>query len=538
LTFPDDALIRQLEALKEQLDAKSAALSRAIKAQETSGDLGPPNAEVLRLYREARPLLARLHRGVRQLQRQAGIPNALIEAIERSQLPPTDDRYWRTQVEEVPPSESLDEAAPRGFEQLLRVVDPRWLADQAKKPYRLADDYLAFPLHLVSGTRVGCHLDPNGPQRLARMLLVCQDHLNKRDDLDFFSAAMLVPEVAALGNSLDLVRGLGAEAERKLSQLHVMSDDMVASTVYELLVGVGCLRKGRAITMLPEDRSRKVPDFRLHDTGPIPAAIECKRRLGLTKYELSEAEHVETLYASIRPALRDAGIHGALKAKFRVPVRDVDAGSFAEHVMPLVRQDQDTDLLETPWGEAGFERLPYRGDMRLTRLYSPEYLEAAFRWNPLEDEWDGILCEVERPKSVLVREYTLPLCLKWRSDSGEALIKKTRGVLSLWADAVHQIPSGEVGFIYIAYPEGGRPAIADARTRRILEEAAGSWHRWSVRVPVTIIGRLYPRPLGCGMPDLIESALPGASRGEKFWLAKLPTLVFTASPRRLSSDAD
>jgi hypothetical protein len=87
------------------------------------------------------------------------------------------------------------------------------------------------------------------------MLLVCQDHLDKRADLDFFSAAMLVPEVAALGNSLDLVPALGAEAEGKLRRLHLMSDEMVASTVYELLVGTRCVRKGQAITMLPEDRS-------------------------------------------------------------------------------------------------------------------------------------------------------------------------------------------------------------------------------------------------------------------------------------------
>jgi hypothetical protein len=455
-----------------------------------------------------------------------------LEAIERSQLPTTDDRYWRTQVEEVPPSVSLDDAAPRGLDRLLRIVDQRWLAEQARRPYRLGDDYLDHPLHIVSGARVGCgtaYLD--GPQRFARMLLVCQDHLNKRSDLDFFSAAMLVPEVAALGNSLDLVPALGAEAERKLSQLHLMTDDKVASTVYELLVGAGCVRKGRAVTMLPEQRSQKTPDFRVHDARPIPAAIECKRRLGLTKYEIAESQHVEALYASIRPALRDEGFHGAVKARFSIPVQGVDVTTFAEHVMPLLRQDRDTDMVQTPWGEAGFERLPYRGDMSMTRLYSPNYLETVFRWKPLEDEWDGLLCEVERPHGLLVREYTLPLCLKWRSDSQEALTKKTRGVLSLWADAVHQIPAGEVGFVYIAYPEGGRPSIADARTRRILEDAESCWHRWFVRVPITVIGRLYPRPLGCGMPDLIESALPGASPGQEFWLGRLPTLVFTVTPQ-------
>jgi hypothetical protein len=34
-----------------------------------------------------------------------------------------------------------------------------------------------------------------------------------------------------------------------------------------------------------------------------------------------------------------------------------------------------------------------------------------------------------------------------------ALTKKARGLTSLWAHAVQQIPNGEIGFVYIAYPE-------------------------------------------------------------------------------------
>jgi hypothetical protein len=98
---------------------------------------------------------------------------------------------------------------------------------------------------------------------------------------------------------------------------------------------------------------------------------------------------------------------------------------------------------------------------------------------------------------------------------------------SLWARAVQQIPDGEISFVYIAYPEGGRPVVADARTQYIIKSMEESWHRWSVRVPVTVIDRLYPRSLGGGAPDLIESSLPGASKGKEFWLTMFPSLVFT-----------
>ena len=82
---------------------------------------------------------------------------------------------------------------------------------------------------------------------------------------------------------------------------------MVSSTLDELLVGAASVREGLKLTMVAENRSRKVPDYQITSLGPIPGSIECKRRLGLTAYELDEAERVEGLYASRRPQLRDIG---------------------------------------------------------------------------------------------------------------------------------------------------------------------------------------------------------------------------------------
>jgi len=281
------------------------------------------------------------------------------------------------------------------------------------------------------------------------------------------------------------------------------------------------------LTMVPEDRSRKVPDYQLAGLGALPGAIECKRRLGLTKYELDEATCIEALYAAARPALQERGIHGSLEASFNGPLRSVTSPEFVQQVLAAVGHHHDQEATPTAWGSLAFHRLPYSGSVPLTRLYSPDYLQQVFGWNTLQDEWDGLICEVEPPLKIDVRAFKMPLCLKRRSESEEALIKKARGVTSLWADAVKQIPDGEIGFVYIAYPEGSRPALADARTKYILEAAAEAWHRWSVRVPAIIISRLYARPLGPGLPDLIESSLPGAAKGEEFWLTKLPLQIFT-----------
>ncbi len=107
------------------------------------------------------------------------------------------------------------------------------------------------------------------------------------------------------------------------------------------------------------------------------------------------------------------------------------------------------------------------------------------------------------------------------------MLKKARGVTSLWADAMKQIPGGDMGFIYIAYPEVRRREVADARTRDIIDACARWQERWSISMGATIVNRLYPRSLGVGVPDLIESALPIV--GEDYLTTVVPTCVFGAS---------
>ena len=411
-------------------------------------------------------------------------------------------------------------------------MNPEWLNSEAKKPYRLGPEFLNSPLHLVNGVRVGMVPGLGTPQRFAQMLLVTQDHLAKCAELDFFSAAMFVPEVAQLGNSLKEISELGAEAERKLAALPSMSDDMVTATVYELLVGAACVRKGLKLTMVEENRERKVPDYQITGLAPTPVAIECKRRLGLTVYELDEANYVEELYKLVRPALHDRGTHGSIEVVFNVPVRAVSQTDFIEAALTIVGQKAPSKSKVTQWGALTFHPLPYLRSIRRTRLYAPDFLEQVFEWDTLQDEWDGLLCEVEPPREIIVELVRSPLCLKWRSESEEALRKKTRGITSLWADAVKQIPDGELGFIYIAYQEGARPQIADARTSAIVRSGTEVWHRWSVLIPMMLVNRLYARCTGVGMPDLIESVLVAPAKGEELWEDKFPWQVFTAQTKQ------
>jgi hypothetical protein len=312
-----------------------------------------------------------------------------------------------------------------------------------------------------------------------------------------------------------------------MAALPSMSDDQVSSTIYELLVGAASVRKGLDLTMIAEDRSSKVPEYRVNNLHQVPAVIECKRRRGLTEYELREAAIVEKLYGSVSVDLHRRGVYGCLEVCFTVPLDGVAAVDFGERVKAVIEKTDRETPIRTDWGSLRFQSLPHRRSITETRLYSPEYLDEVFGWGVLQHDWDAILCEVEPPGRLDVELFMRPFCLKWRSESEEAVLKKARGIKSLWVEAIKQIPDGEMGFIYVAYPEGSRSVIADTRTRQILKELNEVWHRWSVRAPATIISRLYGRALGAGLPDLIENVLLAATEGQEFWLTKFPHRIFT-----------
>jgi hypothetical protein len=524
----EEAILHNVRSLEAACEAKVLEFSAAVKAQVAAGGKGP-NETVRRLLQELQELRANLSSEIRRLQSSAGISEAEIQAVEdtyEADRLPRGQEFWHRQVLQIRPTEDLDAQAESGLEALLGLVDPKWLHGQ-KGPYRLGHPYHTQPLHVVNSVHVGTTRPTQGPQRFARMLLVCRDHLRKVDNLDFFSAATFVPEVAILGNSLKEIKALGPEAERKLASLPFIPDDMVSATIYELLVGAACIRRGIDLQMLPENRAQKVPDYRIDGLG-VPASIECKRRLGLTKYELDEAAGVEILYATIRGPLLGRGHHLSIEVCFQGAVSSVPAADFLREILDAAKSGERAKSIVTPWGSFVIRQLQHSGTLPGTRLYSPDFLRQVFGWDPAQSEWDGLVCEVNSTPSIVVDNFKLPLCIKWRSESPNALIKKARGVTSLWADGVRQIPDGEIGFIYIAYPEGARPAVADARTRHILDYMAGqAWHRWSVRIPASVITRLYARPVGPGCPDLIEASLPGAQKGEEFWLAHLPSMIYT-----------
>ncbi|HZN67728.1 MAG TPA: hypothetical protein VFB66_20735, partial [Tepidisphaeraceae bacterium] len=97
-----------------------------------------------------------------------------------------------------------------------------------------------------------------------------------------------------------------------------------------------------------------------------------------------------------------------------------------------------------------------------------------------------------------------------------------------WADAVKQIPAGEMGGVYIAYEESMRAELADSRTENLRQTVRDRelYHRDTVQIPWTLVSRLFPQATRNGAPELIESAIPLVAVGFEHLLGDLPTQVF------------
>jgi hypothetical protein len=346
--------IGQLKAEGDRLNAaaseKLAKLVEAIKKADASGANPFIHREIQEVTAELDAIHTKLRGVSAQLQKAIGISEEEMVAIEQAQLPPSDDRWWLHQILATPPSEYLETFFQKALDALLERVDRDWLKQEATHPYRLKDEFIASPLHLVAGTRLPTKEEPPPPQRFAHMLLVALDYLAKRDDLDFFAAASFVPELAALGRRLDFIPRLGPEAVRKFKHLQAATAEEVAPTIYELLVGTACAIRGLEIEMLPASKAGKSPDFRLHNLG-VPAVVECKRRLGLTHYELAEAEAVQRLYGRLRESARTGGFHGVLEVRFKVPIETVETEEFLSAATPLLNHWDDIEGICADWGK-------------------------------------------------------------------------------------------------------------------------------------------------------------------------------------------
>jgi hypothetical protein len=465
------------------------------------------------------------------LVRETGIPEEVWDALDtRSRLGDPVDRTARASVRatEIAPTGTLEVLTPPGLEFLRRTVPRDWLDQQlALGTARLERTYLSEPVVLVRGMRVASERRPM--HRLAQSVAVCEDFLREAPDFDWHAGALLVPQVAALGQRVAELRAVEGEVDARIASLWRDASTMMDSTCYELFVATACVRMGRRVEFLTATQ-HKTPDLRVHDLL-LPLTVECKRRARLVQADLEEDAWARALYPAARRAFVSRDLTGTVALHLTAPFDRVSPSDLEDAAVRLRRSKGMPKPLAYPWGTLTYTQAPRRTRMAPTRLYSPYYLARVFAWDTDLPRADGIVCQARTPRGFIVDEAREPFAVTWTQDEPTWRRKRVRGPVALLGDAIRQIPTGEAAVIYLCYQEVDREEVADER----MEVLKQRFHDWTldrhIHVPVLLVTRLIPRAVADGAPDLIDTGVrfTSATMGDPAWFDVFPSAVVTGS---------
>lgn len=462
---------------------------------------------------------------IKKAEAELGVPVGFFDAVEDSEQSET-TRLWRTEqaASRIEISDYIEPWLARALDELRPQVPTTFLKDEYRKPHLLDQKYLNEPLSIVAGCRLKSETRP--VHRFAHALVAAEHFLTDRRGYDFYAGNSLLPELARLGFLLPALAGIPRYEER-LEFLYKGPSQSYHSTVHELLVAGSCARYGVDLEFLPTT-SEKTPDLRIRDFG-VPTVVECKRKQFLSNFELEEEKSVRRVFSKIRRESLGHGIFGIFDVSFTVEVAQVNPQEVADAARRAAASGKV--FTDHTWGRIAFRELPKRIEIPRTVLYTPEYLQWIFDWNWDVPTHDGLVCAVSPPRTFEVDMAECAVGLKWCSQSETAKRRKARPVSDLLKKAYDQVPTAEMGFVYLCYREGARPEVADERTKYILEQFNDWEYSGKAKViPVVYLQRLYPRISPGGGPDLIENTVRLVDGPKDGSLADLlPSVTFATS---------
>lgn len=495
-----DAVQRELESIVVRI-----ADARRVFARNRSDEARRRMEEV---EQEGSAAIDRLHEIQQSMAALLELTEEECEAIDATERTgDTPPRYRREELtidQLAPGAADLDDMLARSLEGLLRLIPT-----SISKKLRVSDSdapWLKGTNGLLSVVKGVVPESEDPPiHRFAQYLGVSHAWLSNNPRYDMFAGAGLIPQIARLGERLELLSDIPG-AMKRIRSLWRDPSRQVDSTMFELLVAAGCAVKGRAVEFLEPQRGEKTPDLRCHD--PYPLVIECKRKRTLTNYEISEEKTMRKLFEKLDARAREVGMWGVFLLHLSVESQAAPIDEVVECLLKIRFAGNHAEKETYSWGTATYIESDRLVDIGChTRMYSPVMLNAVFAWNSDLADWDGLVCRVGNHEESLVDAAVEPVGLLWINDSEQAIKKRSWGPMSSLNEAIEQIPPGEFGIPYIAYHEGARGEIADMRTFNFADQIRECTHSADIRAPFARLIRLYPRPLEHGKPDFIESSV-------------------------------
>jgi hypothetical protein len=520
-----DAAYERLVVLGAQVKAAFADYSAAIK-RAAEANWSDDLTDAAERFRDAAKqadadMSAEVARVEDYLQAVHGLSLEQLEKETRQRL---DSRFWKAQLSPatMEPTALIEYSLDLGLDAVLTRVPAKWLKEQYIACQRELERRNAMPFILVGSAR---HKPVIGPHPFAYALFLTDLFRNKRPEIEVYDSAFFIPVIAALCdrmNGITAVKG----GERKLAEMLRAPAGEFEGRIYELLVAGRAAEKGRDVEFI-KPGNKPTPDLRINDLY-IPVTIECKFQARWSETERVEIEVIDALFGELSNKYAKTGMAVVVELTFTRRIRDIGY----EEVLEDVSKQLDSLI---PFGERScswgtVRTLPIAPEVEwneLVRLYSPAFLSQVFQWNPESPEWDGICASVVDARDLVTQRARRPIGMKWRLHNAEDEMAKARDVMRSLSEAANQIPVGEAGCLYVGFEDSHRSALADIRTRRIIEKLPNFWHRKrGAAIQFLLVTRLYPRPIGDGRPDMVESCVPASVQGVETWLDLMPTTVF------------
>ena len=525
-----DELAAILRETMHRADGLGRLASEKFKESELGGWDESLYQNGMELLVESRKLFEETDPVAEEIERRVG-PEVFEELMEVVAARPRgfDQRWYRRDLttSTVPTTSDMDEILPWALENLLSRVPGSWWRHQQSLLNEERRSAVLQPLLLYGRERWSP--DFSVIHRYAYYLIVAGDDCKKEPLLDMYAAARAVPQICSLGMSLEALKDVRG-ADLKLRELCRAPSVETDSRIFELLVAAAFARMGHDVAFI-EPTAQKTPDLRLHGK-PFPIVVECKRRQALNAYELKEFSTIREVFSILCAEREELGLVGELAIDFEQELVNLPAASIVQSIRDMTRTLSPYAAEETEWGSIHLKATTVSTDFEPTRLYSPEFLHWVFGIDLELDDFDGICAIAKNSQFPVVDRAELPFLMKWTSNSEAARDRKLQTVRNMWIEAVDQIPTGEAGLIYLAYEEGHRPVLADARTdalRALVNDIY--FKRRAIAVPMTVVSRLLPNIVLEGRPDLIESTIPlvdGEQNEFDFWTGEMPTRVFAS----------
>jgi hypothetical protein len=506
---------------------KAAIADHTAKLKTAAANNWPEDLvqEAERSFQAADLIRANIHAEVelirKHLVEEYGIS---LEDLEGGKVPEFDSSFWKKDISATETTHIIEDSLARGFSRLLDLFPPAWVNRQ----YRLSQAELerrnAMPFVLLGSSRAS---EIIGAHPLGYAIFLTQLFLDKRPEIEVYDAAFLLPLIAAMCDRLNGIVNVKGGREKLLAMSRAPGGEF-NGRAFELLVAGRAAEMGRDVEFVITG-SEASPDLRINDLE-IPLVVECKFQSRWSKTELAEIELFQTVFANLSSEYAQSGMPAALEIIVTAQVTNVKADEMLRDL-----RDQFNSLIPfgsrtCNWGTFRVEALNAEVDWRQpTRLYSPNYLAHVFRWEPETGDWDGICATVADATTLVTQRARLPFGIKWRLAHPADERSKARDVMRSLQEAANQVPVGEAGCLYVAFEDSHREALADMRTRRIIERLPAFYHRKrGANIQFLVVCRLYPKALGDGKADLIESVIP-ASLGDAddTWPSSMPVAVFT-----------